>query len=334
MRRIEQLLPLVADMDNLYWAFWKASKGKRYANAVLHFQNHLEKNIWSLQREIQDASVTVGRYHFFRIFEPKERKICAAGFREQVLHHALMNVCHSYFDERQISDSYACRKGKGSHAALDKAARFQKSRLWYLKLDIKKYFETLHHDVLKRQLSQMFKDPALLSIFFQIIDSYQSRSGRGLPIGNLTSQYFANHYLVGLDREIKEQLRIKAYVRYMDDMVLWHQDKTALKGALSAIESFVHEKLQCELKPPALQRTRNGLPFLGYHIFPYHIRLTQQSKQRFIKKMTLIDERYHSGEWDEAKCRRHVLPLIDFTRKADTYLFRKNVLLRLEGQSS
>jgi len=205
---------------------------------------------------------------------------------------------------------------------------------WYLKLDVRKFFESVSHEVLVLQLARMFKDAAVVGIFEQIICSYEASPGRGLPIGNLTSQYFANHHLVGLDRLVKEGLRVPAYVRYMDDMVLWHPEKEALRTAKSAVADYLETELRLSLKPEALNRSSSGLPFLGYHIFPHHVRLLQKSKQRFVRKLRRIDEAYHSGEWSEARCGRRALPLLAFIGHADAKKLRESILLGLQGQSS
>lgn len=331
-KRANDLIPLVLDPDNLRLAFWKASKGKRYTREVLAYQADLEGNLRILAQEIARGEVLVGDYRYFKVYEPKERQICASAFREQVLHHALMNVCHAYFERKQAFESYASRKDKGVYAALAQAERHTHTYDWYLKLDMRKFFESIHHGVLKSQLARVFKDAHLLHIFSQIIDSYAASASRGLPIGNLTSQYFANHYLSGLDHRVKSDLRIAAYVRYMDDMVFWHTDKAALNNVLAFVQNFVETSLCCALKPPSLMRCTTGIPFLGYHLFPYHTRLLQKSKQRFIRKLTEIDTHHKSGVWDEATCQRRALPLIAFTQHADALEFRKNVLLRLEGQ--
>jgi RNA-directed DNA polymerase len=329
MKRANDLLPWIAEPENLRLACWKAAKGKRYSQAVLSYQANLEENLRDLRRKILSAQVAVGDYRYFKVYEPKERKICASAFREQVLHHALMNVCHDFFDAAQIHDSYASRKGKGTYAALGRAGAFTAKHDWYLKLDVRKFFETIHHNVLKNQLDCLFKEKDLLTIFFTIIDSYEASPGRGVPIGNLTSQYFANHYLSGLDHFIKEKLRIKSYVRYMDDMVLWHSEKKPLIEANEAISDYVTSRLLCELKPPALNRTEKGLPFLGYHLFPRYVHLLQKSEIRFIRKLRVIQEHYDSGAWSEEACQRRALPLLAFVMHADTKRLRKNVLLKL-----
>lgn len=326
-------MPQVLDMDNLRLAFWKAGKGKRHARSVLAYQEKLEENLRALQQQIRQGRVEVGDYRYFFVYEPKKREICASAFREQVLHHALMNVCHPYFERAQIHDSYASRKGKGTYAALGRAREYTRRYDWFLKLDVRKFYASIHHDVLKGQLALLFREEDLLIILYQIIDSYESSPDRGLPIGNLTSQYFANHYLSGLDHFIKEELRMKAYARYMDDMLLWSRDKQALQSARFAITDFVEKKLRCSLKPVQMNRTRLGLPFLGYRVHPHYVRLLQKSKVRFIRKMERICRYRVEGYWSEEDCQGKALPLIAFTQHADAGSFRKNVLLQLEGQT-
>jgi RNA-directed DNA polymerase len=326
MKRVNNLIEQIADPDNLRLAFWKASKGKRHTAEVLAYQRYLEDNLLELRAQILRGSVEVGDYRYFKIFEPKERQICASAFREQVLHHALMNICHDYFERDLIFDSYASRKGKGTHAAIKRAQLYSYQHRFFLKLDVRKFFERIPHDILKGQLARLFKDKVLLSLFNQIIDSYEASPKRGLPISNLTSQYFANHFLSSLDHFIKDQSSIKAYVRYMDDMVLWHDDKVTLKHWRNTIQQFVEQYLGSALKPELLNYTSRGLPFLGYLLFPKQIRLTQHSKQRFIRKANLVESHYHSGEWSENQCQNHILPLLAFLQHADTEGVRRTVL--------
>lgn len=333
MKRAENLIDRIADPANIRFAAWKAAKGKRHSEEVSGWFAQMNHHVVLLRSQILAGEVVVGDYRYFKVYEPKERQICASAFREQVLHHALMNICHDHFERVQIFDSYASRKGKGTYAALDRAKRHCTRYPWFLKLDVRQFFGTIHHDVLKFQLKCLFKDPRLLLIFGSIIDSFEPLPHRGLPIGNLSSQYFANHFLCGLDHFIKEKLRVAAYVRYMDDLVLWHTDKAALHTAFVAIKAYIQDELKATLKPELLNRTTHGLPFLGYHVFPHHVRLLQQSKQRFIKKMTLVDSNYHTGHWSEPKCQRHAASLLAFAQHADTNMLRKNLLLRLYGQS-
>lgn len=318
MKRAGNLIERIADPDNLRLAFWKAGKGKRYTKEVEAYRSELDKNLRLLSTQILRGEVEVGNYYYFKIFDPKEREICAAAFSEQVLHHALMNICHDSFERVQIFHSYASRKGKGTYAAIEQAKEYSNQTDFYLKLDVKKFFASLHHDVLAQQVRHIIKDKQVLQIFDTLIHSYESSPHRGVPIGNLTSQYLANHYLSPLDHFIKEVLHIKRYVRYMDDMVLWHNDKTTLITALTEITHFLETELYCTLKPEQLNKTANGLPFLGYRIFPHYIRLTQRSRKRFIKKLTDIEVKYDSGEWTEAVCQVHTRPLLAFIKKVDT----------------
>jgi hypothetical protein len=326
MKRAKNLLVQVADPDNLRLAAWKAAKGKRHSREVMAWSENIGEHLYVLREELLNGQVKVGKYRYFKVFEPKERQICASAFGEQVLHHALMNICHPYFEQAQVFDSYASRKGKGTYAAIARAKSFAIRHDWYLKLDVRKFFESISHEVLIHQLTRMFKDAALVGVFEQVIHSYEASPGRGLPIGNLTSQYFANHYLSGLDRFIKEKLRIRAYTRYMDDMVFWHLEKAPLLELHAAVQEFVEKELRCQLKPIALNRSRTGLPYLGYHIFPHHMRLLQKSKQRFIKKWQFIQDAYDTGDWDEAKCQRRALPLLAFAGHADAKRLRQNLL--------
>jgi len=325
MRNNSYLIERIIEPDNLRRAFWKAAKGKRRADQVIRYNQQLDQNLLRLREQIRTGLVVVGDYHRFKVYEPKERQVCAPAFQEQVLHHALMNVCHEHFERFQIFDSYASRKGKGTHAALERAKVFTRQNAWFLKLDVRKFFDSVHHEVIKSQLRRLFADYRLLDIFEKIIDSYETSPERGVPIGNLSSQYFSNHYLAPLDHFIKEKLRVSAYVRYMDDMVLWQDNPNVLKKNLEDIQQYTENSLLCSLKPVQLNRTGSGLPFLGYHLFPYDVRLLQQSKRRFIRKLHFANEQWETGAWSEAVCQRHVQPLLAFTQHANTAAFRRKI---------
>lgn len=228
MKRQGQLLEKIADLNNLYEAWYKAQKGKISKPSVCAYSEHVQANLQMLHLQLTSGSVETGNYRYFTIYDPKKRLICAAPFSQRVMHHALINVCHASFEKQQTVDSFASRSGKGTYAALDKAREHNRHYKWFLKLDVRKYFESIDHTILKQQLRRLFKDQPFLLIFEQIINSYFTAEHKSVPIGNLTSQYFANHYLSVADHYVKEVLRVPAYVRYMDDMVLWHHDKELL----------------------------------------------------------------------------------------------------------
>ncbi len=228
MKRENNLIEKIADPENLRLAFWKARKAKDGKMEVSEFRAKFDENLLQLRNELLSGKVHVGNYHYFTIFDPKEQQICAASFNQRVLHHALMHTCHANFEKFQIDGSYASRLGKGTYAGIEQARKYQQKYRWFLKLDVRKYFGSIDHDVLKTLLSRRFKDNVLLQVFSSIIDSYHTTEGKGLPIGNLSSQYFANHYLALADHYIKEKLQAPAYIRYMDDMVIWANDKDLL----------------------------------------------------------------------------------------------------------
>ena len=329
MKRIGPGLEQIAEPDNLRLAFWKASRGRRGQREVAAFAEGLDRHILELHRELIAGTVTVGCCHYFTIRDPKERLVCAASFRERVLHHAIMNVCEPVFERAAIFDSYACRRGKGREAAIDRARGYAARHQWFLKLDIRKFFDSVDHAVVMDRLSRQFKDYRVLELFGRILTSYSTATGKGVPIGNLTSQHFANDYLAPLDRFIKETLRCPAYVRYMDDFVLWSNDRAYLRRAWNEIEVFLATRLRLSLKCGAsLNRTCRGMDFLGARIFPRLVRLSRSSRRRFARKLLRYENNWIEGRWTEAQLQRRVEPLLAFARSADSAAFRRAVLRR------
>ena len=224
-----------------------------------------------------------------------------------------MLQAHDTFEEYQIYDSYATRVDKGTHKALDRASGFNRKYGFFLKLDVRKYFDSMDHAILMKALEKKFKDMAIIQIFKKVIESYETLQGKGVPIGNLTSQYFANHYLAGLDHHIKEELKINAYVRYMDDMVLWHDDKEYLKDCAVKVKEFLKKQLELELKVSQINKTYNGVNFLGYKLKKDFVKLSDSSKKRFVRKMKLYADNMNSGFWSQEDYQRHTVPLISYT---------------------
>jgi retron-type reverse transcriptase len=329
MKRQGELLAAIADPENLRLAFWKASKGKRAKADCLVFREHLETNLDTLRAELLGGRVRVGDYHYFTIHDPKQRTICAAHFRERVLHHALMNVCEPVLERAAVFDSYACRKGKGQLAAVRRAQCYAERFGWFLKMDIRKYFDSVDHTVLRGLLRRKLKDAVVLGLFDQVLASYQTTPGHGLPIGNLTSQHFANFYLAPLDRFIKERLRRTAYVRYMDDFVVWGQSVAELRAVWRAVNDFLAAELHLALKPNAsLNRTTFGMDFLGYRIFPHELRLARRSKLRFARKFRRYEGEWMAGRWTELELQQRMQALVAFTLPACSRSWRRHVMDR------
>lgn len=323
MKRRGNLIEKIADWDNLYEAFRKASRGKRRKAEVKRYAEKLDDNLRELRRQILSGKVQVGAYRHFTIYEPKERIICAAEFRERVLHHAIINVCHDIFDSTLIDSTYATRRGKGLYAAIEKAVYGMTRYKYTLKLDVRKYYDSIDHEVLKTLLRSKYKDKKLLGIFDRIIDSFDVSDGKGLPIGNLTSQYFANFYLSTIDHYAKEVLRVPIYIRYMDDMLMAAEEKDFLRDAERKLGRMVGERLKLRFKPPVYRCSNVGQNFLGYKILPYRYELSGRSKRRYRMKLLLYNRMLENGKWSEREYNEHILPLLAFVSHAVSSNFRK-----------
>jgi RNA-directed DNA polymerase len=327
MKRVGWLYESICDYDNLLTAFHKAVLGKGRKPDIEAFRDDLHGNIRSLQLDLKNETVHVGDYHFFRIHEPKKREICAASFRERVLHHAIMNVCEEHFDKRLIHHSYACRKGRGNHAALVTAQRFYRKSRYFLKLDIKKYFHSISHPILIRRLEQVFKDPKLITLFGAIIRSHSDTPCKGLPIGNLTSQFFANFYLGFLDRYIKETLRVKYYLRYMDDFVLFGSSRSRMTYLLEEIRVFLAQELDLILKENELiGRCNTKLKFLGFNIQEGGLTLPKEKKRAFMRKITEYEDKFITEFFTQAELQAHYWSLFSSIVPIKDIDYRNNLL--------
>jgi RNA-directed DNA polymerase len=332
VKRVGNLYDAIAGHDNLRLAFWKARRGKDGKPEVEAYRLNLVDELCELRVRLLAETCVIGNYHYFTIYDPKERLICAADFRERVLHHAIINVCEPVFERYQVFDSFACRRGKGLHACLERAKKHTRRYAWYLKLDVRKYFDSMPHVLLKGCLCRRFKDNRLLGLFDKIIDSYAVSPRHGIPIGNLASQYFANDYLAVMDHWLLEQVRVPGYIRYMDDFVIWHNEKKALNEIEREVRTFCLKQLGLELKPPCLNRTFTGVTMLGYRVFPDRVRLAARSRKRFADKLALFWHKLQKGEWGEDEFAAHVLPLTSYVRYAESAGFR-NAIMKTIGCS-
>ena len=326
MKRAGHLMEKIATLDNLYLAFKKARRGKQTKAEVREFMENFDSNIMRMRQEMLDGTIAIGEYRFFKIRDPKERMISAAPFSERVLQHAIMNICHDYFDRTLIDATFASRKGKGLYAALDKAIEAASHCEYLVKLDYRKHFDSIDHEVLKHRLRRMFKDKALLTLFDRIIDSYSVKEGKGLPIGNLTSQYFANLYLSDLDHKVKEQWKAKAYIRYMDDILIAGNDREELKRCVELMTDYSARELKLTFKPPVFRKSVDGQVFLGYRVLPYHCKLSGRSKKRFRSKLITYGKLLEDQKWNESQYQEHIMPLLSFALQAESKLFRKACL--------
>lgn len=335
-KTFNDLYESIYDFENLFNAYLKARKNKRYSGEVLHFTANLEENLITLQNELIHRTYRSGRYREFYIYEPKERLIMALPFRDRVVHHALINVIEDIFEKRFIYDTYACRVGKGTHKGADRVTQFlrETQRKWgktyCLKADVSKYFPSINHRILKDILFRRITCKGTRWLIEEIIDSSAEPgelNPRGIPIGNLTSQLFANVYLGELDYFVKFTLGEKYYVRYMDDFVILHNDKRHLRYLRGEIEDFLKARLDLSLNhKTGIFPVSQGVDFLGYRIWSTHRLLRKNSVKRIKRALKKLQRDYSEGKASVDKVRSVVSSWVGHASHANTYRLRTKVL--------
>jgi len=343
MRRLGGIWPRVLEFENLLAAHLKARKGKRGRPAVARFELDLERNLFALQRELEHRTYRPGAYRLFEIYDRKPRRIAAAPYRDRVVHHALMNLVEPALDCRFIADSYACRAGKGVHAAVERYQDWARRYAYALKVDVRRYFPSIDHAVLKQKLRHRIKDPGVLWLFDTIIDSApdagpgETFAGDdlvelmhrrlGLPIGNLTSQFLGNLYLDDLDHHLKETLRVPAYLRYVDDLILLDDNKSRLWDLRMEIDRFLAgERLRLHPHKIQVLPTGLGLDVLGYRVLPGHRRLRRDNGYRFRRRLRGMARGYARGELGWRAIDASVAAWIGHVRHAASLGLRRAVL--------
>lgn len=332
---------------NLLLAYRRASKGKRGQPNVAAFEHRLEDNLLRLQDELAGQRYRPGPYTSFYIHEPKRRLISAAPFRDRVVHHALCNVIEPIFERSFVADSYANRVGKGTHKALAAAQRFAQKHRYVLQLDVVQFFPSIDHDILRAILVKKLDDPAVLTLIDQILasgvgvlsesydmiyfpgdDLFAAQRPRGLPIGNLTSQFWANCYLSPFDHFVKRELRCPAYVRYVDDLLLFGDDKGQLAEWRDAsIARLARYRLTTH--PGAHVRPASeGFPFLGFTLYPDRRRLKRRKGVYFQRRLRRMLAAYAAGELSLDQVRASVKGWTNHVRHGNTVGLRKAVLRR------
>lgn len=316
MRRVGGLFERITEPENLRLAFWKASRGKASRPDQQTYRANLGIELERLRTGLVDGTYPVGDYKRFVIHEPKQREICAAAFRERVLHHALMTVCEPCIDRWLIDQTCACRRGLGQWAAIQRAQAYARRRGWYLKCDFRKFFDSIPHEGVMQMLARRFKDKSVIGWFGRIVDTYQTKPGLGLPIGNLTSQHLANLYLDRLDRLVAEghataaKGRAVDYVRYMDDFVYWSDDRGVLRALRDEVVQWSAQTLGLTVKAePQINRTCHGMGFLGRRVYPNGVRLSRPAWRRFQKKTAGYERLFAMGAISEATLQERVTAL-------------------------
>lgn len=350
MKTHKNLWPKIANFQNLLLAAQKAQRGKRLQPNVARFNVDLERNLFDLLAGLESGAYRPGPYRSFHILDPKPRIISAAPYSDRVVHHALCNVIAPILENAMIADSYANRKDKGTHAATGRYRQYCRRYPFVLKCDIKKFFPSIDHEILKRELRRKIGCERTLQLCDLIIDNSNPQEKhvawfpgddlftpagrrRGLPIGNLTSQLWGNFYLNRMDHFIKEKLRRRAYLRYVDDFVIFGDSKEDLWEVKRQIELFLQGyRLLLHERKSRVYRTAEGVTFLGYRIFPdftllpsanvrrFRKRTRRKIKEYWKKKITLRDFITSLRGWEG-----HAL-------RADTWRLRKRLRKEIFGK--
>jgi retron-type reverse transcriptase len=338
------LFQRMTSFSNLLEAARLASRGKRFRPNVAAFSLDLESELHQLRQELVSRSYRPGPYTTFLVHEKKPRFISAAPFRDRVVHHALCQVIEPIFERGFLYDSYACRKGKGTHAAVERASFYARRFRHMLKCDVEKYFPSIDHAVLLDLIAERIWDKGALWLIRTILEGSNPQPDalryfpgddlfapferrRGIPIGNQTSQFFANVYLDKLDHYVKETLRAPGYVRYVDDFLLFDQDKRRLHEVHSIIGDFLAQlRLRLHPRKCFVTPVTSGFTFLGYRIFPTHRRLDADNVRRFKRRLRQYHQAVAEGHLSDRQRRDCVGSWIAHARHADTVRLRTRIL--------
>lgn len=328
-RRSAVSLEDVAARDNLEVAFWLGARGKRHRPEVARFAASFERELDDLRQRILAAELPEGTLTTFEIRDPKPRLIHAPCFRHRVLHHALMRQLEPTIERSLVFDTYACIPGRGTLAAVERAQQHARRYTWYVKTDIAAYFASIEHERLLGDLARRFKHPGVLALCRRIIEAHHSAPGRGLPIGALTSQHFANLYLSPLDRLLLEQLRVDGMVRYMDDTLWWAPSRAQARQQLREVVTFLGRERGLEVKGNwQINRSERGIPFCGFRVFPGALRLSQRRRRRYRAARSRWETAYRQGMISAAELQRGYLSALAITAHADATAWRRRELQR------
>ena len=284
----------IISVENLLAAWQEFIKGKRNKKDVQEFSLHLMDNIFSLHRGLLHHTYNHGGYQAFKINDPKPRDIHKATVRDRLLHHALYRKLYPFFDKTFVSDSYSCRRNKGTHKAINKFREYayivsknNTQTCWILKCDIRKFFANIDHAILLKILGEYIPDKNIINLLENIVESFAVKPGVGLPLGNLTSQLLVNIYMNKFDQFVKHKMKAKYYIRYADDFVFLSGSKKLLEEQLLVVEDFLREELKLEMHPDKvfIKTLNSGVDFLGWINFFDHRVLRTATKKRMMRRL-------------------------------------------------
>lgn len=348
MKTYCDLFDSFVDFGNLYQAWRQAAKGKRGRAAAATFELGLADELVALQTALRDGTWRPGAYRSFRIRDPKPRLVSAAPFADRVVHHALCNVIGPIFERTFIGDSYANRVGKGTHAALDRAQALARRYRYVLQCDVREYFPSIDHAILEAMLCAKLRDERLCRVIRLILDGgagildaeytpryfpgddlFAVNRPRGLPIGNLTSQIWANIYLNVLDQYVKRELRCPAYLRYVDDFLLFSDDKRVLWAWKDAVRACLGKlRLTLHEVESTVYPVDAGIPFLGFRIYPTRRRLKRRNGVYFQRRLRRYYRAYAQGDMELDEMKQRVRGWVAHAEQGDTHALRRSLFAR------
>jgi len=323
MKRINNLFDKVVTKDNLMLAYHKARKGKSGQYGVRIFEKNVERNIDQLYNELITGTYKTSEYSVFKIYDPKEREIFRLPFRDRVVHHAIMNLLEPIWISVFVHHTYSCIKGRGIHAVLKDLKHDLKDAegtKYCLKLDIRKFYPTIDHEVLKSIIRRKIKDVKLLVLIDDIIDS-----APGVPIGNYLSQFFANLYLSYFDHWLKEEKRVKYYYRYADDIVILNGNKAYLHELFKDIDAYLSTSLKLKIKDnyQVFPVDSRGIDFVGYVFYHSHVLMRKTIKKRFCRKAAKLNK---NKNITDKEYRIKIAPWLGWAKHCDSKNLLKKIL--------
>lgn len=351
-KRVGNLYQVNCTYEQLYYAYLKAAEGKRYRADVLEFTENLESNLLTLLEELKTHTYKVGAYREFYVYEPKRRLIMALPFRDRVIQWWLYRILYPLFTRTFIDDSYACIRGKGQKTAADRVQYLLRQTAvlggkWYfLKLDMAKYFYRVKHSTLLEIAARKVKDKEILQLLQLLVEGDGTPFGielcddiseavrltdRGMPIGNLTSQLLANVYLNELDQYCKHKLKVRRYVRYMDDIIILSDSKQELHDILSCITEFLETHLQLTLNDKTTIRpVTMGVPFIGLDIWATHRTLRKKSSLRVRRRLLWSARQYAAGNIEYEKFDATLQSYLGLLKYNNCYRFKAKLLANVK----
>lgn len=333
MKHVAGLFERIVDRQNLAEAVWNASRGKRCRREVIEFIGKLDRNLDDISLRLERGDYSFGPYRTFEVRDTKKRLIHAPPFRDRVVHHAMIQVLGTVFESGACRHSYACRKHYGLHAALRYARTATRRALWYGKVDIRKFYDSIDHARLAERLRRRFQEPRIHRLFDALLDSYHVRVGSGLPIGALTSQYLGNFYLDVLDGAILRSGLCRSYARYMDDSFLWVQE-----SAISRVRGLVMDTVAAiglEVKNGGQwNRCSQGVPFLGFIVYPDRVRLGKEGRRRLRRKHRQGEMEFRNGCLSEIELQQKSTSLFAHAAHADDWRWRNAMLRSASGREA